>query len=118
MEKFGAAEFGYLITETDLAKLDFFGDDYLVQRVEIETARKFKTEAFHDYIGKAIELLTINTTNISIGEHSGYKMPYSFQSYINPGKFEEVPEEKDEDSIEAIKKRQHEAWKRLGGAKK
>ena len=107
-----------MITETDLTKLDFFGDDYLIQRVEIETARKFKNDAIQDYIGKALELLTINTTNISIGERSGYKMPCSFQDFKNPNEIKEKPKEKDEDSLEEIKKRQHEAWKRLGGAKR
>lgn len=110
MDVHGSTEFGRLITETDLEKLDFYGDEYLVQRIQIESERLSKEKAFQLYISKALELLTFNTQKFG-----GYEMPCSLSDILDP---KENETNQQEVSVEEIKKRQHEAFVRLGGVKK
>ena len=92
-----------------MQKLDFYGDEYIYQRIELETRKKRENDEFKHYLTKAVELIVQNTANNAIGERSGYIMTASFG--------EKPKEQEREPDVEEIKKKQRQVWQRLKGAR-
>lgn len=115
MEIHGAVELGRLITETNFEKLDFFGDDYLTQRVYEEHEKHCKERNYRNYVTKALELIALNTANIAAGERQGFPMPCAFSDLSEPNKGRQTTQ--NEQSPQEIKKKFHERFKKLGGGR-
>lgn len=89
-----------------MQKLDFFGDEYVTEYVEIEFEKLRKDNIYRGYMAKALEVVANNT-----GGNERCTLTSSYMDFLEP-KQEEKSEEQPE-TVEEIRKKQHEVFQRL-----
>lgn len=75
--------------------------------------KRKQDDLYRAYIGKAAEMLVLNTANIAAGERQGFSMSCSWADFIEPKT--KVPEK--EQTPAEIKKKILDRFKQLGGGK-
>ena len=100
MEVYGAVELGGLITEISFEKLDFFGEEYLTEIVEIDAAKRRRENLYRTYVTSTLEFIS-----------KGAAMPMTYHEFCT--KKNEKSEPKKEPTVEEIKKKQMETLNKL-----
>lgn len=113
----GAAEIGRIIVSIDFDKLDFFGDEYLLQHLTIEADKRRRDDDYKFYVTKALEIIAKNTGNLAAGERQGYNMPMSYLELTEPQTGNKNGAAAEEQSPAEIKKKILGRFKRMRGEK-
>lgn len=100
-------ELGRLVTEIDLKKLDFFGEDYVTEYADIEFERIKRERAYQGYLAKGIELIAYNT----VGGKERYTLERSYSDIVD--QTQEESNNDTENTVEVIRERQHKVFQKL-----
>lgn len=95
------------MTSFDFSKAEIFGDEYIQEYAEIEFEKLLRERRYQNYIAAAAEFIAGNTAGIEERKYLTCSYPDLFEPTVK--------EPETTESVEEIRKKQHEVWARLTG---